>query len=49
MNEQKIPGVNDAARPPITERAYAVLTLITVTVFVAAIVLVAQWRIPPGL
>ena len=46
MNEQKIPGVKDAARPPISEGTYLLLTVITVTVFTAAILLVAQWRLP---
>lgn len=42
MNEQKIPGVKDAKRPPITAKTYGVLTLISLAIFAATILVIAQ-------
>jgi hypothetical protein len=33
VNEQKIPGVRDAELPPVTERVYAIHTVIIVALF----------------
>jgi hypothetical protein len=33
VNEQKIPGVRDAGLPPVTERVYAIHTVIIVALF----------------
>jgi hypothetical protein len=42
MSEQKIPGVRDAKRPPITEQTYAILIVITLAAFAVAMLVVAQ-------